>query len=94
MQKVTKKLLDAVKEMVDEHEFLDIGKGVEQRFLVGKERFRRVISMLEDEGYRVVHVKLALKWDPSNTITTCKYLIKKGITPEQAFKKIISSHMK
>ena len=93
MQEVTRQLLNAVKSLVDEHEFLDIGKGVEERFPVGKERFRRVISMLEDEGYKVVYIKQSLKENPAKSVTN-KYLIKKGIDSKTMFEKIISSYTK
>lgn len=69
-----------LREQVDKHGVIDIGKGVENHIGVSKERLATAVSILKDEGYVVHPVQVDQLGTGGQNKTTIKVLAKPGTT--------------
>lgn len=46
-----------LKDQVDQHKYVDVGRGVESYIGISKERLRSAIAILEEQGYKIYYTK-------------------------------------
>src|SRR4051812_3261803 len=61
---------DKLRENVDEHGYIDVGKGVENRIGVSKERLGVAVSMLKEEGYSLETIAIDQQGTGNNKTLT------------------------
>ena len=79
-QAVLKNVTEAMRQQVDEHKFLDVGKGTEIYAGVAREKFNTAMAVLESEGYKRRWVPAAQMGMPGQS-TTVLVLMR----PDQTF---------
>ena len=58
MNKITELLVEQLKKELEEKEYLDVGKGAADHYMVSKDRLFTAVNKLKEEGYVVTFVKL------------------------------------
>lgn len=76
--KLTRKNADILKEAVKEHQFVDVGGGVEQYLGITQNRLKNAVSMLQDEGYTVEDIRI--EQQGTGKLTTMHVLAAPGTT--------------
>ena len=77
-----------LRSQVDQKEYVDIGKGVENHLLISKEKLNAAVSVLEEEGYKRFYVKE--KQLGTGNMTTIKVLAR----PDKTFPEVAKDHSK
>lgn len=76
-------MVDALKQQVDEHGFIDVGANVEKDLPVSKTEFNVALTVLKNEGYQVHPVRVRqLK---TGEMATCKVLVAPGVTQKDTY---------
>ena len=83
----TTKLADVLKNQVEEHPYLDIGKGVELQLNVSSTQLKTAAKMLEDEGYSVHNLKVSQVSDPTHK-TELIILTKDDVTNKDIYQNL------
>lgn len=73
------KTVEAVKSDVDNHTYLDVGKGIEVGYGISSTKLSSAITMLQDQGYKVNYIKVPELGNPGKYITR-KVLVPPDIT--------------
>jgi len=69
-------LTDGLKGLVDEKEYLDIGKGTEVQLGISKERLNAAVNNLKEDGYNVNYIQVNQATGAAGQKTTIKVLSK------------------
>jgi hypothetical protein len=69
---------DVLRKNVDEHEIVDIGKGVEHHLGISPERLKAAVGVLHDEGYQSYNLQVPQPGTRQNT--NQKVLVKPGVS--------------
>ncbi len=75
---------NVLRELVNEHKYVDVGLGVENHVGVSKERKDTAIALLVDEGYQIHYVKE--RQPGTGKDTYMKVLVQPGTTYSETFK--------
>lgn len=76
-QEATFKTANVLKEEVDKHQFIDIGRGVENHMGVSADKLKTSVEMLKEDGYKVMYVKTEQLGTGNNT--SIKVLVPPGM---------------
>lgn len=77
--------MDAIKETIGDHGFVNVGKGTENRMNIAQNKLMYAVSNLEDEGYKV-YSNLRVKQGGSGNYTTVKVVATPDMTFADCFK--------
>ena len=77
--------MNAIKETIGEHGFVNVGKGTENRMNLAQNKLMYAVSNLEDEGYKV-YSNLRVKQGGSGNYTTVKVVATPDMTFADCFK--------
>lgn len=77
-------MVDALKQQVDEHGFIDVGALVERNLPVSSSEFDVTLAMLEEEGY-LVHILRFGHVDDIDEKTIIRVLVGPGVTQEDIY---------
>ena len=77
--------MNAIKDTIGEHGFVNVGKGTENRMNIAQDKLRYAVSNLEDEGYKV-YSNLRVKQGGSGNYTTVKVVATPDMTFADCFK--------
>lgn len=76
-------MVDALKQQVDEHGFIDVGENVEKNLPVSKTEFKVALSMLKNEGYQIHFLRL--EHVPTGETAHLKVLVGPNVTRKETF---------
>lgn len=85
-------LADELKQQVEKHPYLDVGKGVELQLGVSRTQMKPALSLLKEQGYRVNYIQVEQATNPGKK-TSVQVLTKDDIPYSEVYKnrdKIIS----
>lgn len=74
----TRMIMDDLAKVVDEKGAIDVGKGVAQQLKVHPTKLDAALTILKDEGYQLVNIKVPQPKDPKHP-TTMKILVSKEL---------------
>lgn len=77
--------MNAIKETIGDHGFVNVGKGTENRMNIAQNKLMYAVSNLEDEGYKV-YSNLRVKQGGSGNYTTVKVVATPDMTFADCFK--------
>ena len=85
-----RKTAEVIRKNVDEHEIVDIGKGVEHHLGIADTKLKSAVAVLRDEGYNTYN--LQVKLPGTNHLTNHKVIVGPDVTFGQAKKMVDKIH--
>lgn len=78
-------LADELKQQVEKHPYLDVGKGVELQLGVSRTQMKPALSLLKEQGYRVNYIQVEQATNPGKK-TSVQVLTKDDIPYSEVYK--------
>lgn len=84
-------MVDALREQVNQHGFIDVGANIEKNLPVSSGEFDTVLAMLEEEGYRVHTLRLQRMDNDEKAII--RVLVASDVTQEDVYHNLENVHL-